>query len=197
MGAERHKPGGLLSPGAPQDPLHRRPEVVVAEPVEYTSEIAEGVLVGVQKCLLRGMQVGPVEGATAGHAPHHEHLQGQALTPEVRVRLIPVHLGFASPCVVLRHERLPRHQAEGQLPLPDVLPDRGLRHGPCRPLLAEPDVDAMGRVPLLARRSAVRLQDGLNEVDHRPHAWPCPAWRRLQLGDRALERLPHQPSMHA
>jgi hypothetical protein len=89
--------------------------------------------------------------------------------------------------------RSPGHQAQGKLPLPNVLTDAGLRHRPIWPLPAEADVDAMGRVLLFARRLAVLFQDG---VHYRPNAWPFSLWYRLPHRDCANQRLPNQPPMH-
>lgn len=142
--------------------------IIVTQHSEYPAEVAEGVLVGLQKRLLGGVAVGAVKGAAAGHRAHAEDLQLDALAIEVGVSLVPVDLGFLAPIVGLRHEGLPADQAERAFALMHIVAHRALRDGRLRHLLADPLPDPARRVSLLARRAAVGLQNGVDEHGNRP-----------------------------
>src|SRR5581483_6618490 len=92
VGAEGNEAGGLLPSVAPEDLLHGAGEVVVPESMEDTREVMEGELMGLEKCLLGGAEIGAVEGGTAGHAAQREHLEGDALAVQVGHGLIPIDL---------------------------------------------------------------------------------------------------------
>ena len=71
---ERDKPCRQLALLAAQDLLHRARKVIVAEPPEDAFEILEGKFMRFKKSLLRRTWIRPMEGRTAGHRTHREHL---------------------------------------------------------------------------------------------------------------------------
>jgi hypothetical protein len=166
------------------------------QPSEDAPEVRERELVRFQERLLGRVAVGPVERAPTRHAPHAEHLELHPFVAEIRHRLVPVDLGFAAPRVALRHERLPPCQAQRRLPLLDVPSHRRLGDLVPRSLLPEPHVDPMRRVPLFPRRLPVRLQDRVDEVDHRLDPGPRALPWHLHGRHRVVQRLAHQPTMH-
>ena len=60
---------------AAQHLLHRTLQVVVAQHLKHSAKIRERQLMAFQKRLLRGVRVGYVKPASAGHAAHREKLQ--------------------------------------------------------------------------------------------------------------------------
>ena len=133
--AERHEPNRLLPPVATQDLADRTGKIVIAQQVEHPAEVFERVLVRLQKRLLCGVQVGPVECRAAGHRAHGENLHLGPLVAEIDPGFIPVDLSLLSPTVALRHERLAPQQSHLTFALADVvahrrLSDRGVREFP-------------------------------------------------------------------
>ena len=63
--------------------------------------------------------------------------------------------------------------------------------------LPQPLVNPVGRVPLFARRLAIRFQDPVDEGGHRLQPRAGTHRGRLLLGHRALHGFAHQPAMHA
>ena len=150
-----------------QDLLHRRGEVVVAQPAKDPAKAGERQFVRFQERLLRRVRESAVEGRSAGHAAHRKHLQLRALAGQIGVSFVPIHLRFHAPVVALRHEDFPRQQPQGELPLLHVLAHRPLRDRAVRQLLAQPRPDPVRRVPLLARRLPIAFQDLVDERDRR------------------------------
>ncbi len=137
-----------------------------------------------------------MEGPATRHAPHGEGLERDPLAGQVGSGLIPVDLRFLAEHVLLRHEGLPRHQAQRQLPFPHVAPHRRLGHRPVGALLAEAHRDPVGSVPLLAGYLPVPLQDRVDELRHRPQPWSRPWSWRLLPWNGTPQRLSHQPPVH-
>jgi hypothetical protein len=79
-----------------------------------------------QKRLLCGMQVGPMERRAAGHRAHGENLNLGSLVAEIDPGFIPVDLSLLSPIVTLRHERLAPQQSHLTFALADVVAHRRL-----------------------------------------------------------------------
>src|SRR6266699_3484597 len=73
--AERHEARRLFPAMSPQDLLHRRGEVVIAELAEHAAKVVERQLVRLQESLLGRMQVAAVECRSASHAAHPKNLQ--------------------------------------------------------------------------------------------------------------------------
>jgi hypothetical protein len=69
--------------------FHRALQVVVSEESKNSTKIMEGVLVGVEKRLLRCAMIGAMVRGTAHHAAKREHLQLDPLAAQLRPRLIP------------------------------------------------------------------------------------------------------------
>jgi len=57
--------------------------------------------------------------------------------------------------------------------------------------------DAVGRVPLLARRAPVRFQNTVDEFHQRSDFRPWPLLGRSLPGHRVCQRLSHQPTLDA
>jgi hypothetical protein len=77
------------------------------------------------------------------------------------------------------------------------LPDRYLRHFPLRHFRHNPLEDPMRGVALLAWRTAVALQDAVDERNQRPHHRP-PVLAPLALGWlRVSQHLAHHSPMHS
>jgi len=60
---------------AAQNLLYRTLEVVIPEEPKDSAKIMKGMLVGLEKCLLRGVMIGAMKGRAAHHAAQREHLQ--------------------------------------------------------------------------------------------------------------------------
>ena len=167
MRAERHEPHRLLPPVAAQDLAHRTGQIVVAQQVKHAAEVGEGMLVRFEKRLLCRMQVGAVERRPAGHRAHREHLHLGPLVAEIDPGFIPVDLGFLSPTVTLRHERLPPHQTHLAFALAHVVAHRRLSDRGVREFRQDPMIQPPRGMPLLARRLTVRVQNFVDERRHR------------------------------
>jgi hypothetical protein len=194
---EGDEPRRLLPPEAPQDLLHRRREVVVPQPAVDPAQEAEGVLVRLQKGLLRRPQVRPVERGATGHAPEREHLQRQLLAVHLRHCLIPVDLRLLAPGVLLRDAQLwASAQSQAPLCLAHVAAHRRLRNGMRGLFLSHPHPDAVRRMPLLAGRPPICFQDVVDERRDRRRPRPQARPGRVRLRYRTVECLPHEPPMH-
>ena len=104
-----------------------------------------------------------------------EKMRGLAAILEVHRGLVPIHLRLHAPVVTLRHERLARRHSQLLLAPPHVAPHRRFRHARLGMLLANPLPDPVRRVPLLARRFPIALQNPVNELAHRPQLRTAPA----------------------
>jgi hypothetical protein len=149
-----------------------------------------------QERLLRRVQVGPVERRAAGHRAHREDLHPGPLAAKVGPGLIPIDLRLLAQAIALRHEGLAPHQAHRPLALPHVVAHRRLGHRSARKLLQQPPIQAPRRMPLLARRPLILLQNPVDEGRDRIQFGPgaprvVPRWRQC-----AGQRLPHHPTVH-
>ncbi len=171
--------------------------IIIPEHLEDTSEVAERRFVRPQKRLLGRPGIGPVESAPAGHAAQAKDLQHPPFAVNLRFRLVPVDLAFHAPLVGLRNAGLPAPQSQLLSSFPYIaadcaFPDRGVR-----PLPGDSHIDAMRRVPLLARRLQVRLQNRVDELPDRLQLRTLPL-RRLALCRKGIgQRLPHHPSVYS
>src|ERR1035438_9960826 len=123
---EGYEAGRQLPLIAAQYLLYRARQVVVAKPTENAAEVMERQLVGFQKRLLRGPQVGAMIGRSAGHRTKRKHLQLDTLAIQVGIGFIPINLGFDTPVVALRHKGLAPGQPQRFFALRHILPHRAL-----------------------------------------------------------------------
>jgi len=97
--------------------------MVVPQLSENSSKVRERQLVRFQESLLCRMQVRPVKGCPACHAPHREHLQLRAFASQIAVRLVPIDLRLRTPRIALRNAHFSHQQTEGGPPSMYVLTD--------------------------------------------------------------------------
>jgi hypothetical protein len=85
---------------------------------------------------------------------------------------------------------------DGPTGLPARSPGEGQREVPVSPRTHQPGVDALDRVPLLARRVQIRTQPPVDDLLQRLQLRRPPrrGLSRSRLGMR--RRLPHQPPVH-
>ena len=121
-----------------------------------------------QKRLLRRVQVGAVKRRSACHAAHRKNLQLDSFSCQVGTGFVPVNLRFHAPGVALRNAGFMDRQPQRDLSTMHVLADRAFADLAVRQLVLNPLLDAMGRVPLLARRLAVGLQHRIHKIHRRP-----------------------------
>ena len=193
--AEGDEASRLLAPIAAQDLLHRARQVVVAKPAEDAAEVMKRQLVGFQKRLLRGSQIGAMIGRSTGHRPHLEHLELDPLAVQIGIRFIPVDLRFHAPVVALRHEGLQTSQSPAPL---CAAPHTAAPCGspPCIPeSLRECGPRSACRVTLLPRGLAICFQNRIDELDCRRHLQMRTHGLLASRRDRALNRLTHHPPM--
>src|SRR5215469_1295754 len=88
------KARGFLAAMAAQNLPHRALEVVVSEQSKNSTKIMERVLVSLEKRLLGGTLIGPMEGYAARHAAQRKYLQQRLHPIEFRPRLVPIDLAF-------------------------------------------------------------------------------------------------------
>src|SRR6187431_1221628 len=74
MRPEGNEPHRLLTLRAPQNPFHRRLQVVVAHAPKHTAKPGKRQLVRLQERLLGCMQIGAMKPGAATHAAHAEHV---------------------------------------------------------------------------------------------------------------------------
>jgi len=196
--AEGHE-GVLLRATPPfQHLLDGTGEVIVGDAVRDAAPPREGRLVAGEETLL------PRRRERA-----HERLErvGQADAEERRLLVHPgdAHQGVAPvalrlcPRRVRQRQEAPRRALLLLLPALHVLPDGALL-ARVAVLRDQAVVDALGCVPLLARRRPVRLQPrvdrGRDRVQQRPRPWRplavAPRW-----GTRPADRFPHHAPMVA
>src|SRR5579859_2836734 len=155
-------------------------------------------LVGLQKRLLRGTWIGPMEGRTTGHAAHCKDLHGLPLAIQIHGRLVPIHLSFLTPGVLLWHEHLGvGAQPQRPLSLAHVPPHRRFDNRHLRPLFGDPYPDAMRRVPLLPRRAPVCIKNAVDELSQRSDLRPRSFFGRALVWHGVTECLAHEPTMDA
>src|ERR1035437_9656911 len=112
MRSEGDESRRLLPLVAPQNLLHRTLQVVVSQDSKYSTEIEKRSFMRFQKRLLAGVREGAMKSSSAGHAPQTIHIGFLALSADVGVGFIPVHLPFSTPMVRLRNERLLPDQSQ-------------------------------------------------------------------------------------
>ena len=149
-----------------------------------------------QQRLLRRMRVGAMKRVARGHTPHGEEVQLARFPVQLRYRFEPVDLRFLARLVALRHKRFAA-LTDRLFPSLHVQPhgrfgDR--RFGMFR-LQTRPD--AVRRVPLLAGRLPVRFQHAVDQDSHCIDLRPLPLVFLPFRWNRAGNRLPHHPPMHA
>jgi hypothetical protein len=148
---------------------------------------------GLQKRLLRGVKIRRMKCSTARHAAHREEVRGLAAIVEVHRGLVPIHLAFAAPVIALRHERLACGQPQLFLAPLHVAPHRRFRHSRIGMLPANPFPDPVRRVPLLARRFPIALQNPVDKLSHRPQLRTASRLCFSHWRNRTGQRLPHHP----
>ena len=163
---------------------------LIAQPSEHTAKVVKRPLVCFQESLLCGVIVGHVKRSAARHGAHREVVNRLSLAPDLSHGFIPIHLRLAAPVVDLGHERFPRDETQLLLALLHVAAHGRFCHRRLGPFLAYPFPDAVCRVPLLARRLLIQVQNLVDELPHRTESWPSP-YRRLALRrNRASPCLP-------
>src|ERR1700757_241763 len=187
----------LLSLIAAQNLLHCARQVVVTKPPKDATEIMKCQLVCLQKCLLRGSQIGAMKGRATGHRTHREPLQLALFSPQLCPGFIPVALRLDAPLVALRHKGLAPEQSQCLLATFHVLSHRSFRCRTLRNLHSDAFVDAMRGVPLFARGLAVCLQNRVDQGCRRSHL-QCRTLGLLPPRRHcAPDRFPHHPPVHA
>src|SRR5690242_16607690 len=136
-----------------------------------------------QESLLRGVEVGTMERRAAGHTAHAEYVHFLPVSGKLGIGFVPIHLRFLAKRVALRDADLFGSATERAFLPRDVPSDRRFGNRCLRLLPPKPQVNAMRRMPLLARRTLVRLQSRVDELFH----WPQPRLR--SLGSLAERRL--------
>src|SRR5215831_15268359 len=128
---------------------------------------------------------------------HRENLQLARFAVQLRDCFEPIDLRFLSWLIALRHIRFTAPTTGCLLPPLYVPSHRGF--GDCwfRVFLPKPHPDAMRRVPLLARRLPVRFQNAVDCLPQRTHLRTLPFVLLSFRRDRARQRLPHHPPVHA
>src|SRR5205823_9167424 len=121
-----------------------------------------------QKSLLRGVEVGTVEGGAACHTAHAEYVYFLPVSRKLGIGFVPIHLRFLAKGVALRDADLFGSATERAFLPGDVPSDGRFGNGCLRLLPPNPQVNAMRRMPLLARRTLVRFQSRVDELFH----WP-------------------------
>ena len=99
--------------------------------------------------------------------------------------------------VALRHERLALDQAQRTPAVPDVVAHRRLSDTRIRELRQDATVNAPRRVALLARRPPILVQHLVDERRDRIQLGFNPRGVAMPWRQRARNRLPHHPAMHA
>jgi hypothetical protein len=195
MRTKSDQPVGLLALVPAQNLFHRALQVVVAQPPEHPAEIVKGLLMRFQKGLLRGVEIRGMKRTAARHAAHREKMRGLPAFLELHRGFVPIHLGLHAPVVTLRYEGLAPCHSHLLLASPHVAPHRCFRYVRLRMLLPNPHPDAVRRVPLLARRFPIALQNPVNELPHLPQLRTAPCRCLAPRRYRAGQRLPHHPPM--
>ena len=132
--AKRDDPIRLHTLVSAQNLLHHGLHVVVAQGLEDAAEVGEGMFVGFQQRLLRGVRIGPVEGIARAHAAHREEVQLAHFAAQYGHALEPIHLRFLAQLVALRHEYFPPAESQLSLPQPHIAPHRSFPDGVIRML---------------------------------------------------------------
>ena len=194
--AQRDEPVRLDPPAALQHLLHRRLQVVKADLREHPAEPLERLHVQLQERLLGLHQRRLTERRPGERRAHHEQMRLHRHPAEHHERLAPVDLRLHPRRVDLRDEHLPDRKPHRPLARADVLTNRRLRDI-STVLIHQAPVDPPRGMPLLARRSPIRLKP---PVDHRPIRTELrrrPAHRRpLRRRHRRRQRLLHRPAMN-
>src|SRR5437899_12795764 len=142
------------------------------------------------------MQIGAVERRSARHAAHREHLQLYAFAGQIGVGLVPIDLRFHAPRIALRHAGLAHQHSQRNLALVHVLPNRSFSNLAIRQLVLNPLPDAMGRMPLLARRFSIGFKHSVHEVDRSLQLPSRPFGLLPRPRQRASDRLAHHAAMY-
>ena len=97
----------------------------------------------------------------------------------------------------MRNKRLAQHQAHRPFAGPDMMAHGRFRHRHARELRQDPAIDAPRRMTLLARRMAVRVENLVDERDHRVQLRLGPRRVTMRRRKRSGNRLPHHAPVHA
>ena len=106
VGPQRHKALGLEAVAAPENLLHRRFQVVVADTGGHAAEVLEGADVAVQEDFLALVQVGPGVSPPRRRQAHDEHLHLGGGTGQDDRGRAEVDLGLLAQRVALRDGHL-------------------------------------------------------------------------------------------
>jgi hypothetical protein len=180
VGAQGDEPIGLSAVATAQHSLHRRFQVVVANPLGDTAQVLEGSRVAVQEDLLAFVQIGPGIGPPRRRQPQDEQLHLGQQPGHIDTDRPEVDLGLLAQGMVLGDEHLDQGEVLATADLGDIAPHGGLAHHRAV-LLHQPLPDPPGGVALLSGRALILLQPLLDE------RLP-PVHHRRRLGGRLLPR---------
>jgi len=168
---------GPIAPAVAADFCHRDLGVVVEERERHAAEEGEGRDMAVQEGLRGFPRVGLHEAGVRLRQVQAEEVDLLANAPDPHQRFPEIHLAVTWR-MGQRHERLPcLRSADPHVILHNRVATREAM------LVPEPLENPLGRVPLLHRRIAIRLQD---RVDHRQQ------WPQLRLLGRLRARVPRR-----
>jgi hypothetical protein len=142
---------------------------------EHPAKPAKRRLVCFQECLLRGMKIRSMKRRSARHTAHAEDVHFLPVAAKLGVGFEPIHLRFLAERIALRDTNLFRGTERLLFPS-HVSSDRRFGNGCLWFFFPNPLIDPMRRVPLLARRTLVRLQNRVDELLHQPQLWLLALW---------------------
>ena len=146
---------------ASQHALHRRLQVVVADPARHAAHLLKGADMAVEERLLGLVQIHPVKPLAGRGEAEHEHpaLREHAVEPEGEPPEVDPTLGAGR--MPLRHLHLHQHHRLPAAHLGDVATHRRLAHLSLM-LIDEALPHPSSGVPLLTRRLPICLQPGVD-----------------------------------
>ena len=168
---------GSIAPAIAADLRHRDLGVVVEERQRHAAEKGEGRDVAVQEGLGGFPRIGLYEAGIRLRQVQAEEVDLLADATDHRQCFTEIHLAVARR-MGQRHERLPRPRPAD----PDVILHHRVAAGEAM-FVAQPLENPLGRVTLLYRRIAIRLQDRVDHRQQRP---------KLRLLGRLRARVPRR-----
>jgi hypothetical protein len=192
---QRDKTIGLHTLTAAQHLLDSAREIVVAHQTEHPAEPVKRLHVSLQERLLGAVRERHRERRTGMAGTHVEQVDPRRGSSHPDLRLTPVDLALHARLMGLRHERL---HALAALPASTmhVFPDSAFSDI-SRVLIAQAFPDPLRGVALLARRVAVTLKPGIDQLPICPQLRRRPADRRpLDGRQRRGQRLTHRTAMN-
>ena len=134
-----------------------------------------------------------MESGSARHAGYGKHPQLRSLPAQVGVSFVRIHLGFRAPRVALGPERLRGQRSHRDLPSLQIFANGPSSNPACRQFMLYSGPDPVRRMPLLALRFSVLLQ---NHIDKPAAAasspFRCSTFLRGQLQKQLAALVPVQ-----